>query len=232
MHDISLNPKIENVLILDYNTIRFQSVGFIKLMQNNGLESAKEHSLNSSADLLPLLNFEERNVANFIDGGISEFQYFEFIKRNFIEITDNSPITHLANTCSLMSMQQFVSNAYVATLYPVPLDIYIQNNFKPVVFDIFNIESIENFIIENNITSLFISDAAMVVDIVTNLRIKLEGFSFLISKLGCNLIDIGDALVSKYSELHELSKTLEFKFALVDLYNEFETMEDEDIENE
>jgi len=217
--DLTKPPRLENILILDYNTIKLQSMGFIELVKQNGLESAKLHSLNSVEKLQIILNNANRNTSELFNESVSESDYIKFLKRNYINISEAAPYTKLFQISAVTSTQQFVSSIYLASYVPYSLELSMTHRMKQVTFDIFNVIEVEKFILENKITSVFTDDIRMVYDLVFNFKIPIADMRFIISKIGYNFISKDTVLTSAYPELNEVAETLNFKIAFIDIYD-------------
>lgn len=218
----------DNILVLDYNTIRFQSLGFIELIhQSSGLESIQLNTLNSFERLQYVINLTSRNISEIFEQPVTESEYFTYIKAMYDKISELSPVTKLNSIIAVTSTQRFVGKTYVATIRKYNSEIFIGNNIENVNFDIFNISLIEDFILKNNITALFLHDIRMVYDIVFNFKIALDGFTFFISKIGYNFKIENDAFVSLYPEITDIAETFNFKVAYVDVYDIPDSINDE-----
>ena len=75
-----MNKPHDKILILDYNTIRFQSMGFISIMEQNGVDTFRDITYEDK--LLNTLNHQDRNTSTLFSDPVSDDHYFKFVKAN------------------------------------------------------------------------------------------------------------------------------------------------------
>jgi hypothetical protein len=218
----------ERALILNYNTVFLQSVGFVNLMNQSGLD----HKLFSDLDPFGLIYFftraKTRNTASMIDQNISEADYFDFVKKKYKDIGAQSPITNITPIINIMTAQNFVEKVFIASFdFYTEADLF--KNVQHVKFDIFDVKVIEAFITENQITTVFLHDIRLVHDLVFNFQIDVKAMSFIVSKFGYNFMEKDGIKVSHCPEIFELRSQLEFNIAYINLDDSTRGFEDNEM---
>jgi len=211
-----LNTNNENILFLNYNTILFQSMGFIELMRPD-LESNEFYSLSQEKIMNILLNITLKNPTKLIDSTITDEDYFNFINKKFSSISYISPVTNLYSIATILSRQIFTNKVHIASPSSFGGD-HIYNNCIHSFFDIFNASKIKEFINKNNITTVFLHDISLVYDLIFNHNTDVKGMTFVISRLGYNFGKIDNVIESLYPKLSEAQNKLKFDLAYINLF--------------
>lgn len=209
----------ERILVLNYNTLFFQSVGFLTTMLQTGFEHKLYSQLDPSGHSYLLARTPERNTAALLDPSTTEAEYHQFIKRHYNKVTKISPQTSLSAILQITSGQSFVEKVFVASYSPLSFFEKETPFFDHVQFDIFDATQVETFIKENGITFVFLHDIHMVRDIVFNFNIDLYAMTFVVSKLGYNFEIRSGEEKSKCQEVFDLANEMEFNVAFINLYD-------------
>jgi hypothetical protein len=209
----------ERILVLNYNTIFFQSVGFIDRMLRAGLTHPLYSKVDQFGHIYLAARSETRNTASLLDPGVTEDSYFEFIRKHYRDVTVSSPETEIAEQLQLACGQTFVERLVIAGVEILPEVEATLPRAEQVVLDIFDVRSVESFIEANDITSVFIHDVDMVYDIVCGCRIDIETVSFFLSKLTYNFKSVGEKLQLKHPVLLDLCDELNFNLAYANLHD-------------
>lgn len=213
----------ENMLCLNWNTIIFQSYGFIEYMKSLGLDDENICHLTKIECIVFLLQYQDRNLSYIFDDTVSEKEFYDFVKDKYTNITNISPVTHINAIFSVVKGQPFSNSYHIASIKKSSISD-TGSNVKHVYFDIFNISEIEEYINENKITSVLAHDIRIVRDLIFNFNINCKDMSFIVSKLGYNFDNIDGQIVSKCQEIFENQESLGFRFAFLDV---FELTEDD-----
>jgi len=205
----------QNILILNYNTLILHSVGFLEYMKTLNYDNplSKYEDTEFIVNVLQLAN---RNTASIIDKSIDDEFYFNFIKNKFKEITDASPVSDMQYNISILQSQTFVNTIHIAS----PININVKGVFPTIIepiFDIFDIDTIVNYINANKITCLFVHDIEMMKKIVEHPKMDSEQFTYLLSKIGYNYREIDDAAFFKLPEIMDLKDQKRFFIGVVNL---------------
>ena len=206
----------QRILILNYNTILLQSVGFLNFMKNkHGIDNPFS-KYEDTEYIVNVLQFANKNTARIIDKTIDEEFYFSFIKANFKEITDESPIAYLQYYLNILLGQSFIKEIHIAS----PVSINVQEVFpeiKEPLFDIFDVNQVVRYINENQMTCLFLHDIEMMKNIVEHPEMDSRLFTYLLSKIGYNYQEEDEALFLKIPEIMDLRDEKQFLFGIVNL---------------
>jgi len=206
----------QRILILNYNTVLLHSVGFLNYMKDiHGIDNpfSKYDGMEYIVNVLRLAN---KNTAKIIDKTIDDDYYFNFIKTNFVEISNMSPVAYFQNYINILLSQRFVQEIHIAS----PINIGMKEvfvNIEEPTFDIFNIDAIVNYINQNKITSLFVHDIDMMKQIIEHPEMDSQQFTYLLSRLGYNYREVEDAIFLKHSEIMDLKDKKQFLFGIVNM---------------
>jgi hypothetical protein len=208
----------ERILILNYNTVFLQSVGFVTYMNQSGLE----HEFFGELDQFGLIYFftraNTRNTASLIDPEMTEIEYFEFVKKKYREVSVASPSTAILPIINIVKSQNFVDKVFMAS-FSIYDELEVVQNVNHVFFDIFDVKEIEKFVLDNQITSIFLHDIRMVHDLVFNFNIDVKGMSFIVSKFGYNFTDVDGVVGNECPQVFELRDQLRFTIAYINTHD-------------
>src|SRR5690606_7783332 len=136
-----------------------------ELMKSLGLDDGDICRLDQTNLIHFLLQYPHRNLSYAFDKDMVEKQYYDFVKLKYKEISEISPMTGISSVLSILLFQKFVSTVHIASCKPMTLPEPFEKAIRPT-FDIFDIEQIENYIIENSITAVFVHDIRIVRDLI------------------------------------------------------------------
>ena len=199
--------KSDNILFVANNTLRF--IDYSLKEQIDGLVEIEE---DKDIRLYKLLTRSQKDLLYGLK--VNREIYNQYKAKMYKELYYNAPKTLVFETLNILRNQKFVKN------------IYILHDNKSVSEDgltniYYNgsIEELEDIINQNNITSTFIDDIEVMYLLINRGNIQINGFTFMISKLGYNY-EMLDAILHEkhYSDFIEFSKKLNFEYAFVALF--------------
>jgi len=214
----------QRILILNYNTILLQSVGFLNYMKKfHGVDNPfSKYEDKEMEYIINVLRFAHKNTAKIIDKTIEEDFYFKFIKSAFREITNESPLAYAHYYIDILLSQKFVQEIHIAS--PVAMNVNeVYTNVIEAVFDIFDENQIVNYINEKGITCLFIHDIDLLKKIIDHPKMDSQQFTYLLSKIGYNYREEDDAIFLKIPEIVDLRDTKQYLLGIVNLPSDDDT---------
>lgn len=208
----------ERILVLNYNTIFFHSVGFIDRMLRAGLTHPLYSEVDQFGHIYLTARSDTRNTASLLDPSVTEDSYFGFVRNHYRDVSTASPETELTASLRMSCDQKFVDRLVVAGLEIIPEVGEALPSAEQVILDIFDPRAVEAYIEANNITSVFTDDVQMIYDIVYGCRIDIETISFFLSKLAYNFNTVGEEAQLRYPSLLDTCNELNFNIAYVNLH--------------
>jgi hypothetical protein len=211
----------QNILILNYNTVILHSVGFLTYMKNILNFDNPLSKYEGTEFVVNVLQLTEKNTAKIIDPSIDDEFYFNFINTKFQEVTDQSPLGSMQYYLNILQSQNFINKVHIAS----PVNINMKQIFVDVIeptFDIFNIDTIVNYINANRITCLFLHDIEMMKKIIEHPKMDSEQFTYLLSKIGYNYREVDDAAYFRLPEIMDLKDQKRFLIGVVNLLSDDE----------
>jgi hypothetical protein len=207
----------QNILILNYNTVILQSVGFLMYVKKHlKMDNPLSH-LEGTEFIVNVLQLANKNTASILnDPTIDEEFYFNFIKKKFVEVSGESPIGAMQSYITILLSQNFVNRIHIAS----PADVGMKTvfpNISDVQFDIFDVDAIVDYINTHKITSLYIHDIDLLKKVIEHPDMDSEQFTYLLSKIGYNYREIEDAAFFKLPEIMDLRDEKRFLLGIVNL---------------
>lgn len=209
----------QKILILNYNTIILQSVGFLTYMKNTLNYDNPFSKYDGTEFIVNVLQFANKNTAKIIDQTIDDDFYFNFIRNKFEDITNQSPLSAIQYYINILQSQNFINEIHIAS----PIHINMKRVFAEIIepiFNIFDIDTIVAYINTNKITCLFLHDIEMLKAIIEHPRMDSEQFTYILSKIGYNYKEIDDAAFFKIPEIMDLKEEKRFLIGVSNLLSD------------
>jgi len=187
-------------------------------MMENGAENPLFDGLDEFGYFYLFCNAKERNSASVLGNDVNEPSYFNFIKKKYVEVSQLSPVTDVYSVLSVVALQKFVDKIFIASISPFER-LADMKRCEHVMFDIFDVKEVEQFVEENKITTIFLPDIRMVHDIVFNFKTNVDSMTFIVSKLMNNFSELEDRIVSQCQHVFDAKQEYNYNVAYINLHD-------------
>lgn len=202
--------RSESILILPRNTLRLTDM-IVQMEIDNARGRLLEEKFDDT--ILKLVSRRNKDLS-FYNRDVNKELIDELYEKNFHKYYELAPKTLMYEIINIMINQKFIKK----TIVLFSNDKAVEETYSCDYYD-GTIDSLEKYMISNNITCLVFDDIELLKELNDRKNIDLNNKTFIIPKLGYNYYrdDFDRLRVKYYDEIKSQNPKMEF--GIIDLYD-------------